>query len=339
MNSTVQGNQNSSQTPEKNGFKLKYWDNRTKTVKTVKNKKTVKKDDSFFLQLIWIAPAFFFLIIFTFYAAFIVFKNGFNGSGRFLIEWVFSTLNFRDLFEDPTFIVAMRNSLVYVVVVVPIGLIISIGVAKALSSVLNKRIFSFLQGVFFLPYVTSAMAIAMAFAFMFSPSEYGLFNRMLSAFGINAIHWTQDPRAGIWMLLIFGIWRSLPFSIVMLTAAFMRVNPQYYSAASIDGMKKWKQFWRISMPGIMPTIIYLSTIGIIGAFKAMPLGLFSSESGAELVKAQTVVLWIYEKTTGASQGTVSHQQAGAASIVLMGIILVITIVSRQTTKVLSKRYK
>jgi multiple sugar transport system permease protein len=71
----------------------------------------------------------------------------------------------------------------------------------------------------------------------------------------------------------------------------------------------------------------------------MPLGLFSSEAGAELVKAQTVVLWIYEKTTGASQGSVSHQQAGAASIVLMGIILLITIASRQSTKLLSKRYK
>ncbi|WP_051350830.1 carbohydrate ABC transporter permease [[Acholeplasma] multilocale] len=332
-------NTNTNVESTNNGFKLKFFDNVTQSVKNVKNKKVVKKHDSFFIQLIWVTPAFFFLALFTFFAAGIIFKNGFNGDGQYLVKWTASMVNFKNIINDRTFMIAMRNSALYVVVVVPVSMIISIGVAKALSSIINKRIFSFLQGLFFLPYGTSAMAIAMAFSFMFSSNDGGLLNQILTGIGMDPIRWQNDPRFAIWVLLIFGIWRALPFNIIMLTAAFMRVNPQYYAAASIDGMNKTKQFWRISMPGITPMVVYLTTMGIIQSFKAMPLGLFKSESAAEMVDSQTIVFWIYEKTTGASQGVVSYQKAGAASILLLIIILAITILSRIATRMLAKRYK
>ncbi|WP_031542143.1 carbohydrate ABC transporter permease [Mesoplasma photuris] len=318
---------------ESNGFDIR-WKNQQK-----KTRKTNKKHDSFFLQLIWVTPAFAFLAMFIFFAAFIVFKNGFNGSPMFLFDWEFSIKAFQATLADPTFQVALKNSLLYVAVVLPVGMIISIGVAKALSTVLNKRIFSFLQGVFFLPYVTSAMAIAMAFAFIFDSNPGGLLNQLLTSLGLDPVQWMTNSNTAIWVLLIFGIWRALPFNIVMLTAAFMRVNPQYYAAASIDGMKKWKQFWRVSIPQIMPMIIYLTTMGIILSFKAMPLGLFPTEAAAEAVNAQTIVFWIYERTTGASLGAVSYQKSGAASIILLAIILGVTILSRIATKYLSRRYK
>ncbi|ATZ16925.1 sn-glycerol-3-phosphate ABC transporter permease [Williamsoniiplasma luminosum] len=303
----------------------------------MKSKKMSKKDDNALIQLIWITPALAFIALFIFFSAFIVFKNGFN-KFPLDIKWEFTFDVFTAVARDETFQRALINSLMYVAFVVPIGLIFSIGVAKALSALLSKRMFSFLQGIFFLPYVTSAMAVAMAFAFMFSSNDAGIFNKLLGAFGIKPISWLEDPKYAIVTVFIFGIWRSLPFQIVMLTTAFMRINTQYYSAASVDGMKKWKQFWRVSIPQIVPTIIYLVTVGIIGSFKALPLGLFGSEKKAESVNAQTIVFWIYDRTTGAG-GIQSNQMAGAASIILLAIILAVTIINRQITKMLNKRYR
>ncbi|PPE05941.1 carbohydrate ABC transporter permease [Williamsoniiplasma lucivorax] len=303
----------------------------------MKAKRTTKREDNVFLQMIWITPALAFIALFIFFSAFIVFKNGFN-SFPLDIKWAFTFKVFEVVAHDPTFQRALINSLLYVVVTVPIGLVFSIGIAKALASLLSKRTFSFLQGLFFLPYVTSAMAVAMAFAFMFSSNSAGIFNKIFGLFGIEAIKWLEDPKYAILTVLIFGIWRSLPFQIVMLTTAFMRINTQYYAAASADGMKKWKQFWRISIPQIVPTIIYLTTVGIIGSFKAFPLGLFGSEKKAESVNAQTIVFWIYDRTTGTG-GIQSNQMAGAASIILLAIILVVTIINRRVAKVLSKRYR
>lgn len=293
--------------------------------------------ENFWFQLCWITPAFVFIVVFIFYAVFVVFKNGFN-LFPYDSKFKFTFKVFKVLTNDFTFLIAIRNSILYIFIVIPISMIISIGVAYSLTKIINKKIFSFIQGIFFLPYVTSTIAIAMAFSFIFSSNSAGIFNRFISLFGFKPIAWLNNPKFAIWVVFIFGIWRTLPFQIVMLTSAFIRINPIYYQAASIDGMKKWKQFWRVSIPQIVPMLIYLITIGLITSFKFFPLGLFSSESSAEAVNAQTIVFWIYDRTTGAG-GIQSNQLAGAASIILMFIILIITIMNRFISKLLSKRYK
>ncbi|ATZ18563.1 sn-glycerol-3-phosphate ABC transporter permease [Williamsoniiplasma somnilux] len=304
-----------------------------------KRKQNKKNFDSFFLQLIWIIPGLFFIGVFVFFSLYMVIKNGTNGSPRPIYEWYLSAWNFKAILTDQTFLIALKNSLLYVVVTVPIGLVISILCAKALSSILNKRIFSFVQGVFFLPYVTSAMAVAMAFSFIFSSSSGGVFNQFMGLFGIDSVAWLKDSRYAIFTVFIFGIWKTLPFQIVMLTSAFIRINKQYYAAASIDGMSKWKQFWRITMPQLTPMIVYLTTLALIASFKVLPLGLFGNEAEAEKVNAQTIIFWIYERTTGSSTNAISYPKAGAASLFLMFIILAVTVVNRFITKKLAVRYK
>lgn len=319
------------------GFKIKFVHSVNVAKTNMKKKNNTKKYDSFFMQLIWVTPAFVFLGIFVFFSAYIVFHDGFNGLSQTLNDFVFSTTNFKQVINDATFQIALRNSMLYVVITIPIAITISTLVAKALSTILKKRIFSFLQGVFFLPYVTSAMAVSMSFVYLFSSK--GIVNQIIGIFGGDVIPWLNDKRYAIFVVLILGIWKSLPFQIIMLTSAFMRVNNQYYAAASIDGMRKSKQFFRVSLPQIIPMIVYLVTIGIIGSFKALPLGLFGSETDAEKVNAQTIVFWIYERITGASLGAVSYGKAGAASIILMSIILAVTIVTRIISRQLGKRYK
>ncbi|ASP28546.1 sugar ABC transporter permease [Spiroplasma corruscae] len=303
--------------------------------KTTKNMESKKTD--FLYQLIWITPALVFLAVFSYYAIFIVFRNGFNGARRPLLDFQATLSNFKNIFDDPNFIISLRNSLLYSIVVIPTTLIITLTTAKVLSNVLNKKMFSFLQSLFFLPYVTSTMAISMSFAYIFLPEKYGLANTILNSFGLESVDWTSKKN-GIFLVMIFGIWRTMPFQIIMFTATFLRIDPRYYQAASVDGMPRWKQFWRVSIPRAVPMIVYMITTGIIGSFKVFPLGLFGSYEASVAANAQTVVFYIFSKVNPSSTQQ-SYGKGGAASLVLMAIILIITIANRQVSKLLTKKYK
>lgn len=285
------------------------------------------------MQLTWITPALVFVALFTIYAIYIVFRDGFNARAA-TNNFVGSVINFKVLVHDISFGRSILNSFLYVAISLPVSLLISLGVAKFLSNIKNRKVFSVLQSLFFLPYVTSAIAIAMAFSMIFSNDSNSLFAQLVKACGGKAIDWT-NPVNAIALLLVYGIWMMLPFQIIMFTSAFMSVDKRLYQAASIDGMSKWKQFWSVSIPQIMPIIIYMVTTNIIGAFKFMPLGLFPSYANAQASGAQTVVYYIFNNITA----THNYGKAGAASIILMAIILTMSIANAFLTKFLKKKYR
>lgn len=297
-------------------------------VKDTKNRALVK--DNFLIQLIWLTPALFFLAIFMFYVIFLVARTAINGGPE--LEFYFSLKHFKLVLSNTEFQQALRNSFIYSMLVVPISLAVSFIVAKVLTGMMSKRIFSFFQGIFFLPYVTSAMAVAMTFAFIFSPK--GLMNQILGIFGMrNGVPWLNDSKYAIWVLIIYGIWKSLPFNIIMLTTALLKINQQYYQAAAVDGMSKFKQLFKITIPLVVPMLTYLFTIGLIDSFKVFPLGLYADYIQASTYAAQTIVFWIFSRRMNAS-----YNEAAAASILLMMFILLITIVTRFISKLLVKKY-
>ncbi|WP_277345682.1 carbohydrate ABC transporter permease [Mycoplasma phocoeninasale] len=231
-------------------------------------------------------------------------------------DTVFGFGNFRTLFNDTTFIIAIRNSLVYAVVALPISLSISLLISSAISQVIKKRARGFWQTVFFLPYVTSGIAVSLAFAFIFR-SQGGLINKILLDLKIvkNPINFLEDNSSGSWnaffVILIRGIWGNLAFQILILTSSMLSVNPDLYKAASIDGASSRKQFYTITLPAISKTISFLFTIGIIGGIKIFPLALFNNSPESALqFNGQSILLYIFAVTK------TDFALAGAASIVL-----------------------
>lgn len=289
----------------------------------------VTKKDNFLVQLIWLTPALVLLAVFMFFAIFIVVKTAFNGGPEMAFQ--FSWKHFNLVWKNNEFQIALKNSLFYSFFVVPTSLILALIIAKSLTSIMSKRIFSFLQGIFFLPYVTSAMAVAMTFAFIFSPE--GIMNMLFSFLGLAKRPWLNDSKYAIWVLIIYGVWKSLPFNIIMLTTALLKINNQYYQAAAIDGMSRTKQIFKVTIPLVVPMLTYLFTIGLIDSFKIFPLGLYADYIQAAIYRVQTVVFWIFERRMNAN-----YNEAAAASIILMGIILLITIITRIISKNLAKKY-
>ncbi|PPE05525.1 carbohydrate ABC transporter permease [Williamsoniiplasma lucivorax] len=320
---------------KKQNFNLKFANLNQKWA--TKNHRSPKRFDKFYTQAIWVIPGMLFITIFIFIALFFVIQNAVNGATN-QSEFQFTFWNFKVIFSDQTFTKALSNTFLFALIAIPIGLVLSVAIARCLSMLLNQRFFSFMQGLFFLPYVTSTLAISLSFAVMFSGAKTGIMNSIISLFGADPVAWLANPKTAFAVVIFNGIWIMLPFQIIMLTTGFMRIDRQYYAAASIDGMSKLRQFWKITLPQLTPTLMYLITMIFIWSFQYVPMGLFENETKAEAVNAQTIVFWIYERITGQGSKIISYSKAGAASLILMFIILIITIINRVISNKLWKKF-
>jgi multiple sugar transport system permease protein len=129
--------------------------------------------------------------------------------------------------------------------------------------------------------VTSITAVGLVWKWLFN-YDYGLINYLLSIFGISAVNWLNNPAYNLAALIIYSIWSMLPFTIILLLAGFQNVDPQYYTAARVDGAKSSKIFFRITLPLLAPTIGLTMIINMISASKVFTelFPLFNGKPGS-----------------------------------------------------------
>lgn len=230
--------------------------------------------------------------------------------------------NYQDLFADEVFIKSLKNTSIYVLFVVPCSIAISLFIAVLLNSKIKFQ--GLFQTIYFLPYVTSVIAIGIVWNWIFN-SDFGLLNYVLSWFGVEAIPWLNSPDYALWSLIIFSIWKSLAFNILIFLAGLQTISPDLYKAARIDATPRWRVFTKITVPGIMPMIAYSFVMGIINAFKVYNevFSLFKGNAGP-INSAITVVYYIYDKFYNSA----NYGLAAAAAVVLFVIILSLTMVQR-----------
>ena len=228
--------------------------------------------------------------------------------------------NFVYLWNDPDFHLAVRNTLVFVVGVVPITVILSLIIALLLNQV--KIISGFFRTVYFLPFVTSTVAIAMVWNWMFH-SNYGLINYFMGWFGIHPINWLTDPHYALLALIIMSIWKSLGFNIILFLVGLKNIDHGYYEAAEIDGANARQRFWNITIPMLSPITFLVSVNGIIGSFKVFDeiFALFQGTPGP--VKADlTIFYYLYQ----IFYTEYMYPLAAASGVVLFFLILLVTLV-------------
>ncbi len=231
----------------------------------------------------------------------------------------FGLESYAKVLKDKNFHQAVKNTFVYAIVTVPLSIIISLAIAIMLNSGIKGS--KFFQTAYFLPYVTNAIAIGLAFRFIFH-SEFGVFNKIIGVFGIDPIKWLNDPKYSMTTLCIYGIWSAQAFKIVIFLAGLQGVDPQLYQAARIDEASRWKQFIHITIPQLGPILAYQFVIATIGAFKAYVevVGLFGNDG--PLHSANTMVFYMYDKFYNASKYT----QAAASGVIMFLIIMVFTLI-------------
>lgn len=274
---------------------------------------------------LFLAPTLIFVTVFSVWPILRAFTMSFQSGPLINMEWTgFS--NYQYIFSDPEFWRAIRNTLIYSVFAVPISLAISIMLAWFIFSKVKHS--SFFETTFFMPYVTSTIAIGIVFRYIFN-GEYGLLNYLLKAVHLPAPNWIDDPSMSLITIIIFGIWTSLAFDIVILMGALRNIDPNYYVLADMYGASEQEKFWRITIPQLVPTLAFLLTMNIIGAFKIYTsvYALFNGQAGIGN-SATTAVFYIYNKFQMVGTPGVTM----AATVVLFLIILLTTFLQRKMMK-------
>ena len=213
---------------------------------------------------------------------------------------------------------AIPNTFILTFITVPVSIALALLISVLLNSI--KAFQKFLQTVFFLPYVTNAIAIGMVFSVLFDDS--GLINFIFN----SNTHWLYNTPTQIAMvpLCLFIVWHSIPFKILILLSGLQGIDKQYYQAAQIDAAPKWKTFWRITVPLLSPQILYLMITSFIGAFKEYNsiVAIFGKkgETLAGQKNMYTVVFYVYDNIAS------NTSYAAAAAVFLFIIILIFTFI-------------
>ena len=275
-------------------------------------------------SLLYLAPALIFISIFNIYPIFKSLAMSFYTDYNIFTGEVkaYGLDNFSQIFSDPSFFRAIKNTFFFVLGVVPISVVISLAIAILLNKI--PKLSDFFRSIYFLPFVTSTVAVSIVWNWLYH-TRFGLINYFLSFIGVDAISWLTDPNYSIMALVIMSVWKGLGYNIILFLVGLNNINKTYYQAAEVDGAKGWQQFTNITVPLLSPYILLVSIIGVINSFKVFTevYSLFAGRPGPA-GSALTMVFYIYEKFYTEYQ----YGVASAAGIVLFLIILVFTLLQR-----------
>lgn len=228
--------------------------------------------------------------------------------------------NYTTMLSDPEFWLAMKNTLIFVLGTVPLTMAISLLIALLLTANIKGR--AFFRSVYFLPVVTSVVAISMVWRWMYH-SEYGLLNSLLGWFGLSPVGWLTKPEWAMPSLVILSVWKGLGYNIIIFLAGLQSIDQRMYLAARVDGARSWQRFWRITLPMLSPTTMYISIVSVIASFKVFDeiFALFGGRPGPGN-SAMTVVYYIFQKFYVESK----FGLAAAASYALFAVTLLFTLI-------------
>ncbi len=255
-----------------------------------------------------------------FFIGFVIFPMGMCLVTSFfnytMTEFTFSGLkNYQIMFGDSVFIKALMNTIVIVVVSVPITCLFSLWVASIIYKMRQIHT-SFFRCVFYLPVVTGSVAVTVVWKWIFN-NYTGVLNYVCKALGIIStnVNWLGDPGTALWCIITILLTTSVGQPIVLYVSALSNVDHSLVEAASVDGATNMQTFWRIKWPQIMPTTLYILVITTINSFQCFAL-IQLLTSGGPNHATETIMYYIY-------YNAFKLQNYGYGSA--MGIILAIII--------------
>lgn len=281
-------------------------------------KPTVKELKKWFWGYAMAAPLMIGLFVFYFYPFFQSIYTSFTKTGAFNQSTWNGLDNYKELLTDDVFWQSMKNTLVYVILTVPVGIMLSTVLAVLLNSKIKGT--SFYRTVYYLPSVTMAAAIALVWKWIFN-GDYGLLNVILNFFGIDGISWLTNPNTVMPAIGIVGIWCSFGYNTIILLSGLQGISRSYYEAAAIDGANTWNQFWKITFPLLSPTLFFVMVTSLINGFKTFDLVYMMIPNTSPVYNnAQTVVMYFYRNAF--EYGKKGY--ASAIAVVIFAIIMLIT---------------
>jgi multiple sugar transport system permease protein len=240
--------------------------------------------------------------------------------------------NFQRLTNDAMFRAALSNTLKYVGLGVPTGLVLALTIALALTRI--KRLAGLFRTVYFIPFITSLVAAGWVWRWLYQPQR-GSINELLGLVGFPSQPFLQSTSQALPSIVVVNVWHDLGFQIVIFLAGLHAIPELYYEAATLDGAGRWALFRHITLPLLNPTIVFLAVTSAISSLQVFSQvqNMSSQGTGGPLNSTLSLVLYVYQKAFG---GAYQMGYASAMTVVLFALILTITVVQ---LRVLSRRYE
>ena len=277
--------------------------------------------------VLFLFPLLLFLAVFTYAPAAMALVLGFYHYHLLGINTTFAGLtNFRDALTYPVFWMALKNTLVYALYMIPLTVIGAVAIAELIHQ--KSRFYAALRTFVLLPYITPVMATFIRWLWMFNP-EYGILNATFHALGLPTSQWLLSPPMAMPSTAIYTLWHGLGFDVVIVLSALSNIPQQVLEAASLDGATGWSRFRHVTLPLLSPTSFFLvivTTIGTLQAFSQI-FALSGGHGGPEYATT-TLMFLIYQ--TAFRYYHLSY--AASMAIILVIIILILTLLQNWLSK-------
>ena len=233
--------------------------------------------------------------------------------------------NFAAVLSDPVFWTALRNTMFFVLVGGPLTVAVSLAAALLVNSRL-ARAPAFFRSLYFVPVVTTLVAMAVVWRYLYHP-RYGLLNHVLGLVGLGPVDWLGDPHLAMPAIVLLSVWKKFGYNMLILLAGLRTIPEELYEAARLDGAGWWASFRHVTLPNLAPTFLFVSVMTMIEQFQlfAEP---YVMTQGGPLKSTTSVVLLMYEE--GFRWWRMGH--AAAIAFVLFVIMLGATIVQLKLQK-------
>lgn len=228
--------------------------------------------------------------------------------------------NFSELFGDEVFYIAIKNTVIYAVGVVPVQTFLALLLAIAVNQKIPGQ--AFFRSAFYVPAVTSSVVTSVIFLWIYSKT--GLLNYLLSGFGVEGPDWIGSPQYALGSIMALNVWTTSGYFMITFLAALQSVPKSLYEAAQIDGAGRVSRFWNVTVPSLRPTIFFVVTLGLIGSFQVFDQ-IYVMSNGGPVNATTTMSFYIYN--AGFMQFRFGY--AAAASLILFFIILILTIIQKR----------
>jgi ABC-type sugar transport system permease subunit len=248
--------------------------------------------------------------------------------------------NYLDLFSSSPsgqlFRLALKNTLIFALVYLPLNLLITLPLAVLIDSV-NRRLKSVFRTIYFLPTVTSLVAVSLIWGVIYNPT-FGLLNLVLRELGLKGMAWLSDSQTRVFgiavpmlALIITYAWQDMGYNLVIFIAGLQSIPDVFHEAARVDGANAWQRFWHITLPLLRSTLTFVIVLTMLSSWQVFVIFFVMTRGGPSNV-TRTLVLHIYETAF-------RFQEMGLAATMSMMLFLIILLTTLIQLRVLRKEWE
>ncbi|PLS05349.1 carbohydrate ABC transporter permease [Neobacillus cucumis] len=296
------------------------------SAKKTKKLMSKSKRNDYFWAYVMILPTLAGTLIFNIWPLLQSFYLSFTEWGGFGTYTFGGLVNYKRLFHDTELLGALKNTVIFTALSVPLGISISIFVAVLLNQ--KIRGMTIYRTLYFIPVVTMPAAVAIVWKWLYN-SDYGLINYLLRGIGIKGLGWLTDPNIALYSLVCVAVWGAVGYNMVIILSGLQGIPKTFYEAAEIDGATPFVRFFRITLPLLTPTLFFVTVMSLINTFQMFELVYMMVGPNSPVIQETQTLVYLFYK-----QAFINNDKgyAAAISLFIFVIILIFTILQFRLQK-------